>query len=101
MLLCRCVARQIVGVCISEVFPASDFVRIFLHFYNFITGTDSLGGKMNPEPPSNYINTSMLLRVHGKRGIHSATVLYPNSASPKPGKRRRATLIIFIIKQCR
>src|SRR6218665_1327556 len=26
---------------------------------------------------------------------NSATVLQPNSASPKPGKRRRATLIIF------
>jgi len=31
----------------------------------------------------------------------SATVLQPNSASPKPGKRRRATLIIFDMEQCR
>src|SRR6218665_396392 len=29
-----------------------------------------------------------------------ATVLHPNSASPKPGKWRRAMLIIFVMKQC-
>ena len=29
---------------------------------------------------------------------NSATVLHPNSASSKSGKRRRATLIIFVIK---
>jgi len=29
------------------------------------------------------------------------TVLHPNSASPKPRKRRRAMLIIFVMKQCR
>jgi len=33
--------------------------------------------------------------------VNSATVLQPNSVSPKPRKRRRATLIIFDMEQCR
>ena len=33
--------------------------------------------------------------------INFVTVLQPNSASRKPGKRRRATLIIFDMEQCR
>jgi len=39
-------------------------------------------------------------------GLYSVTVrvrhcLHSDSASPKPGKRRRATLIIFVMAQCR
>jgi len=33
-----------------------------------------------------------------KRMVHC---LFSESARPKPGKRRRATLIIFVMKQCR
>jgi len=41
------------------------------------------------------------MSIEADYNTNSAAVLQPKSASPKPGKRRRATLIIFVMEQCR
>src|SRR6218665_893334 len=94
-----------VYLCSAEIRGCMDITRHYCHW----TRRDSIfrasrepvwydnpsGGVIGPN------NTKHKHRWSGQCCDNSATVLQRNSASPKPGKRRRVTLIIFAMEQCR
>src|SRR6218665_900443 len=75
--------------------------RMALKFLNGLLTSRQGGRRMGRPSPRAHSQPTYKWNVANAHQRNSATVLQPNSASPKPGKRRRATLIIFDMEQCR